>query len=73
MMNSKHITRDEEIQVWATNTGSYRTVLVFAETKGGQRLSVVWNSEGYGDVAIDELTDEQSDEVWNLVERVYFK
>tara|TARA_R100000152_G_C6655533_1_gene95924 strand:+ start:224 stop:433 length:210 start_codon:yes stop_codon:yes gene_type:complete len=56
------------ISVWQTNTTDGRA-LVYAQTEEGKRLSVLWDKDGNGAVAIDELTDEESDEVFDNLDK----
>jgi hypothetical protein len=56
-------TTPNSISVWQTNTTDGKA-LVYAQTKEGKRLSVLWDKDGNGVVAIDELTDDESDEVF---------
>ena len=77
-MNAEFSIRDGAIKVWAVWVltaepfANCNRVLVYAETREGKRLSVVWDKEGLGDVAIDEMSDSESDEVFRLIQIQYF-
>jgi hypothetical protein len=75
-MNAEFSIRDGAIKVWAVWVVLFEPycsrVLVYAETREGKRLSVVWDKEGLGDVAIDEMSDSESDEVFRLIQIQYF-
>ena len=68
MSYMSHYTTPNNISVWQTNPTDGRA-LVFAQTEQGKRLSVLWDADGNGAVAIDELTDSESDEVWDSLDK----
>ena len=45
------------------------TVLVYAQTKDNRRLCVEWEPDGTGYPVIDELTDKESDSVFETVRK----
>ena len=55
----------EGIEIHATT--KEQTVLVYAQTKDNRRLCVEWDADGTGYPAIDELSDEESDSVFEKV------
>ena len=67
MSYMNHYTTQNNIFVWQTNADG--KALVFAQTEQGKRLSVLWDADGNGAVAIDELTDSESDEVWDSLDK----
>ena len=67
MSYMNHYTTQNNISVWQTNADG--KALVFAQTEEGKRLSVLWDADGNGAVAIDELTDSESDEVWDSLDK----
>jgi hypothetical protein len=67
-----HATQLEagSIAITATSIPHARLVAVFAEVEG-RRLSVVWDKEGTGYPVIDELSEDESDAVFNAVSEAW--